>query len=44
MLNEMGEAVTFLGDGVPVFKDIIADKLYRFLLHRPIFPDREQVL
>ena len=27
MLNEMGEAVTFLGDGVPVFKDIIADKL-----------------
>ena len=27
MLNEMGETVTFLGDGVPVFKDIIADKL-----------------
>ena len=27
MLNDMGEAVTFLGDGVPVFKDIIADKL-----------------
>lgn len=27
MLNEMGEAVTFLGDGVPVFKDIIADKI-----------------
>ena len=26
-VNEMGEAVTFLGDGVPVFKDIIADKL-----------------
>ena len=45
MLNEMGEAVTFLGDGVPVFKDIIADKLtVPFLLHRPIFPDREQVL
>lgn len=27
MLNEMGETVTFLGDGVSVFKDIIADKL-----------------
>ena len=27
MLNDVGEAVTFLGDGVPVFKDIIADKL-----------------
>lgn len=27
MLNDMGETVTFLGDGVPVFKDIIADKL-----------------
>ena len=27
MLSDMGETVTFLGDGVPVFKDIIADKL-----------------
>lgn len=27
MLNEMQEPVTFLGDGVPVFKDIIAEKL-----------------
>ena len=26
-LNDMGETVTFLGDGVPVFKDTIADKL-----------------
>ncbi len=27
MLNEMRRTVTFLGDGVPVFKDIIAEKL-----------------
>lgn len=27
MLNEMQEPVTFLGDGVPVFKDIIAENL-----------------
>ena len=27
MLNDMGEAVTFLGDGVPVFKNTIADML-----------------
>lgn len=26
-LNEIGEKVTFLGDGVPVFKDIINEKL-----------------
>ena len=45
MLNEMGEAVTFLGDGVPVLKiSSQISLLYRFLLHRPIFPDREQVL
>ena len=27
MLNDMQEPVTFLGDGVPVFRDIIAEKL-----------------
>jgi len=27
MLDEMKEPVTFLGDGVPVFKEIIAEKL-----------------
>jgi tRNA threonylcarbamoyl adenosine modification protein YeaZ len=26
-LNEMGEQVTFLGDGVPVFRDVIAKNL-----------------
>lgn len=27
MLNELGETVTFLGDGVPVFRDVIAETL-----------------
>ena len=45
MLNEMGEAVTLPRRRSPGIKDIIADKLtVPFSLHRPIFPDREQVL
>ena len=36
-LNQRGEMVTFLGDGVPVFRELIAEKLHASVLNVPAF-------